>query len=105
VDIVKQILFVIALIVAVVFALLVFITGKGDAMSGGSSVRTSFKGKASFEDFISKLTFILGIAFMALMITIDILDHRVGGGASSSAQMDRPLERDTTPGAPNTPKK
>jgi protein translocase SecG subunit len=105
VDIVKQILFVIALIVAVVFALLVFITGKGDAMSGGSSVRTSFKGKASFEDFISKLTFILGIAFMALMITIDVLDHRTGGGASSSAQMDRPLERDTTPGTPNTPKK
>lgn len=62
---------VIAVIVAVLFTGLVFITGKGDAMSGGGSIRTTFKGKASFDDLMSRLTLGLGIAFMALMILID----------------------------------
>lgn len=65
---------VLAAIVAVLFSLLIFFTGKGDAMSGGSTaVRTSFKGKASFDDQISKLTMILGGAFMALMLILDVL--------------------------------
>lgn len=43
-------------------------------MSGGTgSVRTTFKGKASIEDQISKLTLSMGIAFMALMLGLDIL--------------------------------
>lgn len=62
--------------VAVVFSALVFITGKGDAMSGGSSVRTTFKGKASFDDFMSRLTLYLGIGFMALMLVIDVIGHQ-----------------------------
>ena len=62
------------IVVAIAFAGLVFLTGKGDAMSGGSSsVRTSFKGKASFDDQISKVTFILGGVFMFLMLLLDFL--------------------------------
>lgn len=68
---------VLAVIVAVLFAGLVFITGKGDAMSGGSSVRTSFKGKQSFDDIMSKWTMGFGVSFMALMLIINILADRV----------------------------
>ncbi|HZH98545.1 MAG TPA: preprotein translocase subunit SecG [Fimbriimonadaceae bacterium] len=68
-------LLVVALIVAVLFSLLVFITGKGDAMSGGSSVRTTFKGKASFEDVMSKLTLYLGIGFMVLTLALDLISN------------------------------
>jgi preprotein translocase subunit SecG len=44
-------------------------------MSGGGSVRTSFKGKASFDDQISRWTLYLGVGFMALMLGIDMLSH------------------------------
>jgi protein translocase SecG subunit len=63
---------VLAIIVAIVFSLLVLITGKGDAMSGGGSVRTSFKGKASFDDIISRWTLYLGAAFMALVLAYNV---------------------------------
>lgn len=64
--------------VAIVFTGLVFLTGKGDAMSGGASgVRTTFKGKASFEDKISQFTLSLGIGFMLLCIVLDFLAHRI----------------------------
>lgn len=66
---------VVSIIVAIVFSALVFITGKGDAMSGGSSVRTTFKGKASFDDTISKLTLYLGAAFMVLMLALDVFGN------------------------------
>ncbi len=76
VQVAYNILLVIGLLIAIVFILLVFLTGKGDAMSGGGSgVRTSFKGKASFEDAISKVTLILGISFMALMLVVDRLGN------------------------------
>ena len=72
--IVYNILLALGIIVAIAFTGLVFLTGKGDAMSGGSSsVRTSFKGKASFDDQISKVTFILGGVFMVLMLVLDLL--------------------------------
>lgn len=64
------------MIIAIIFSALVFLTGKGDAMSGGGSVRTTFKGKASFDDFMSRLTLYLGIGFMGLMLLIDILGHQ-----------------------------
>lgn len=67
---------VLAIIVAILFAGLVFITGKGDAMSGGSSVRTSFKGKQSFDDIMSKWTLGFGVSFMALMLIINIVADR-----------------------------
>ena len=61
------------ILVAIVFSRLVLVTGKGDAMSGGGSVRTSFKGKASFDDQMSRWTLILGVGFMVLMVIIDVL--------------------------------
>lgn len=70
---------VMAIIVAVVFSVLVFFTGKGDAMSGGSgSIRTTFKGRATFDDQVARLTLILGGSFMALMILLDFLGSRQG---------------------------
>ncbi|MBC8063923.1 MAG: preprotein translocase subunit SecG [Chlorobia bacterium] len=68
-------------VIALVFSALVFITGKGDAMSGGGSVRTTFKGKASFDDFMSRLTLYLGIGFMGLMLIIDVIGHHAVNSA------------------------
>jgi len=70
-----QILLAIGLLVAVGFSFLVFATGKGDAMGGGSNVRTTFKGKASFDDLISRMTLYLGISFMALMLLLDYVSN------------------------------
>jgi preprotein translocase subunit SecG len=64
-------------IVALLFATLVFITGKGDAMSGGGGVRTSFKGKASFDDLMSRMTLFFGIGFLVLTVIIDAISNRV----------------------------
>jgi protein translocase SecG subunit len=72
-----QILLVVGVIVAIVFSLLIFFTGKGDAMGGGSGVRTTFKGKAGFDDFISRMTLILGISFMALMLILDVISAQI----------------------------
>lgn len=65
-------LIVVGLVIAVLFSALVLLTGKGDAMSGGGGVRTTYKGKASFDDQISKVTLGLFVAFMAVTIIIDI---------------------------------
>jgi preprotein translocase subunit SecG len=66
----------IGLIVSGIFAALVFATGKGDAMSGGgSSVRTTFKGKTSFDDIMARWTLRLGIVFMILMLVIDVMGN------------------------------
>ena len=65
------------LIVAIAFSLLVFATGKGDAMGGGGGIRTSFKGKASFDDLISKITLFMGVGFMVLMLVIDIIGNNL----------------------------
>lgn len=68
------------LLIAVVFAGLIFLTGKGDAMSGGSgAIRTTFKGKASFEDRIGQITLMLGFAFMGLMLILDFIAIRLRG--------------------------
>jgi preprotein translocase subunit SecG len=66
-----------ALLVAIVFALLVLVTGKGDAMSGGGSVRTSFKGKASFDDIISEWTLYMGVSFMGLVLLYTVISNRL----------------------------
>lgn len=77
-DILYRVLLGLGVFVAVVFTGLVFLTGKGDAMSGGSSgVRTTFKGKASFEDKISQFTMSLGVGFMVLCVVLDFLAHRI----------------------------
>ena len=72
-----NILLVVGILVAFVFSALVFFTGKGDAMAGGSGVRTTFRGKANFDDFVSRLSFTLGISFMALMLLLDIIANRI----------------------------
>ena len=79
-DWLYRILLGLGLIVAVGFSFLVFATGKGDAMSGGSNVRTTFKGKASFDDLVSKMTLILGIAFMGLMLVLDAVANAAARG-------------------------
>ncbi len=76
-QITYYIILTLSIIIAIVFSLLVLITGKGDAMGGSGGVRTTFKGKASFDDFISRWTLILGVSFMALMLVIDVVGHQV----------------------------
>jgi len=76
VAILVQVCFVLAALLAVVYSLLVLITGKGDAMSGGGGIRTTFKGKASFDDIISRVTLGVGIAFMVVVLMIDVIQNR-----------------------------
>ena len=66
-----------ALAAAVVFSLLVLLTGKGDAMSGGGSVRTSYKGKATFDDIMSKAALYLGVSFMGLVLIYSVISKRL----------------------------
>jgi preprotein translocase subunit SecG len=77
VVIVYNILLVLGFFVAIVFTTLVLFTGKGDAMSGGTSVRTSFKGKASFDDLMSNILLGLGISFMAIAFLINIISVHI----------------------------
>lgn len=83
--ILSTVFLVLAIIVAIVFALLVLITGKGDAMSGGGSVRTTYKGKATFDDIMGRATLILGVSFMALVLLYNIVSVRARGEHPSSA--------------------
>ena len=77
---VYNVLLVIAVIVAFFFSLLIFFTGKGDAMSGGGGVRTTFKGKAGFEDYMSRLTLWLGVSFMAFTLILDTMSAQLSKG-------------------------
>ncbi len=74
-DIAYKIFLGISILVAFLFTMLVFLTGKGDAMSGGGGIRTTYRGKAGFDDFVSRLVLILGAAFMALMILLDWMSN------------------------------
>lgn len=76
-EIAYRILLGLGALVAFLFAMLVIVTGKGDAMSGGGSVRTTFRGKATIDDFISRLILSLGIAFFAIMIGLDFLSNKI----------------------------
>lgn len=69
----------IGIIIAILFSALVLITGKGDAMSGGGGIRTTYKGKASFDDQISRWTLILGVSFMGSMLVIDVIGRFAAG--------------------------
>ncbi len=96
-----------AVIIAIAFSLLVLITGKGDAMGGGGSVRTTFKGKASFDDIMSKWTLYIGVAFMALVLVIDVVAKRLDSASAARPASDTPaIERNvriTPPPAANVP--
>lgn len=79
-NVVTKILFVILLLVALIFIFVTTVFGsKSDAMGGGSSqIRTTYRGKPGFDDFMSKFTLILGCVFMGLCLLIDILQQRFG---------------------------
>ena len=65
---------ILAVIVSILLVLMISFTGKADAMSGGGGfIRTNFKGKAGFDDYISRATFILGGLFISLMILLNLL--------------------------------
>ncbi|MBS1716955.1 MAG: hypothetical protein JSS72_04395 [Armatimonadetes bacterium] len=66
-----------AVIIALMFVALVYFTGKGDAMSGGGAIRTTFKGKASIDDLISKVTLYTGLSFMGMMVVLDIVGNMI----------------------------
>ena len=68
---------ILGILVAIPFIAIVMLTGKGDAMGGGGSVRTSFRGKASFDDIMSRYTMILGAAFMVLMVLVDAIGNHL----------------------------
>jgi preprotein translocase subunit SecG len=67
----------VGLLIALMFSLLVLLTGKADAMSGGGGIRTTYKGKASFDDIMSRWTLILGISFMAVTLIIAVIGNRM----------------------------
>lgn len=73
-EIFTNILIGVGVVVAIAMITLIFFTGKGDAMSGGSSsVRTTFKGKSSFDDQMYNLVLYMGLGFMALLVVSDVL--------------------------------
>ncbi|MCB0824615.1 MAG: hypothetical protein KDC26_00350 [Armatimonadetes bacterium] len=73
-DSLFNVLLILGGLVAVVLIGIVMVTGKGDAMSGGGgSVRTTFKGKASFDDKISQFILILGLSLMAILLVANII--------------------------------
>jgi preprotein translocase subunit SecG len=91
VSILSNIVLFLAIIVAVVFSLLVLITGKGDAMSGGGSVRTSYKGKATFDDIMSQAALYLGVSFMVLVLLYNVVSARaLHASSSTSAPISAP---------------
>ena len=76
-TLVYNILLGLAFIVGFLLVTIILVTGKGDAMGGGGgSVRTTFKGKASFDDQMSQFTVGLGIAFTILILALDFLIHK-----------------------------
>lgn len=106
--ILSKIVLFLALAAAIVFSLLVLLTGKGDAMSGGGSVRTSYKGKATFDDIMSRAALYLGIGFMALVLVYSVLEKRlqVAGMTPnfSKPAVSTPIDTNTTaPAANNAP--
>lgn len=66
----------VAVFMAITFTLLILVTSKGDAMSGGGQIRTTFKGRATVEDQIAKLTLGLAGGFIVLMLTLDFIASR-----------------------------
>lgn len=77
-KVVVSILFVLLFVISVLFIFVTVLFGsKSDVMSGGSSqIRTTFKGKAGFDDAVSRVTLYLGIAFMALCVIINVIQTR-----------------------------
>lgn len=67
-----------AILIAFVFIALILVTSKGDAMSGGGQVRTTFKGRATVDDQIAKVNMYLAGSFVVAMIALDYFANRLG---------------------------
>jgi preprotein translocase subunit SecG len=77
-DTAYNILTVLAAVIAAGFIVIVLITGKADAMSGGGGgVRTNFKGKASFEDFVNRILLALASAWVILVVALNVIAHQM----------------------------
>ncbi|KAA0226226.1 preprotein translocase subunit SecG [Fimbriimonadia bacterium ATM] len=65
-------------VVALLFIVITTVFGsKSDAMSGGSSqIRTTYRGKPGFDDFMSRITLYLGIGFMVLCLIVNVIFSR-----------------------------
>ena len=75
-----QIILGLEVFIALLLTAIIFVTGKGDAMGGGASgVRTTFRGKASFDDKISTVIMSLGGAFIVLAIVLDYMSKKIWG--------------------------
>jgi protein translocase SecG subunit len=70
-------LFVVDIIIALAFTVLVIFQGaKAGGLTGASaSVRTAYKGKPGFDDFLSRITLYLGVAFMAVTLVVQLIAH------------------------------
>lgn len=77
--VVFRILLGVAVVVAIALIGIIFVTGKGDSMSGGSGVRTTFRGKATYEELIARNILFGGLGFMALLVICDVLLHSIYG--------------------------
>lgn len=97
-DIAYKILLGVEVFVALLLTMIIFVTGKGDAMSSGASgVRTTFRGKASFDDKVARVVVALGCTFIVLAIVLDVMAPKNTTNFNSAP---------TTPpsnSAPNTP--
>jgi len=75
----------VSIFVAVLFIALIFFTSKGDAMSSGGSVRTSYKGRTTTEDKIAKMTLSFAAGFVGLMLLLDFLSPRTAEEVSTGS--------------------
>lgn len=70
-------------VIAVIFTVLVTFQGaKAGGLTGASAaVRTTYKGKPGFDDFISRITLGTGIAFMVVTLVMQVIAARIKLGA------------------------
>ena len=81
-DGIYNLLLIVGVIVSALFTLLILVTSKGDAMSaGGSGIRTTYKGKATIDDQIGRVTIAIACIYVCLMIVLDIANHQRSRGS------------------------
>lgn len=74
-------------------------------MSGGGSVRTTYKGKATFDDIMSKATLYLGIAFMGLVLLYNVFSVRATAAQANLGGLvpvDAPVNNEPPTNSPVT---
>lgn len=72
----QTVVYVIACLVALGFTAMIIFLSKGDPMSGGGQIRTTFKGRATYDDQIAKMMLGTGVLFVVLMLVLDFLAAR-----------------------------